>query len=192
MEEKSQKSGDLWSGLTLAALGVYLVAEARQWDYLAPAGLGAGFFPMWVRRCHDRALAGPGGVERTAQGLHGGHCGELAARPACVCRPAGAGGLRRLVENPGLCAELCAIHFLRGGGHVCAAAEERGAGVMGLQAGPAADSGTSRSVLGTGRQPVYRQRHVAGVEPAAGDSVGTAVAFTGAHSWFYSCLCLAA
>lgn len=181
MEEKSQKSGDLWSGLALAALGVYLVAEARQWDYLAPAGPGAGFFPIWVRRCHDRALAGAGGVERTAQGFHGGHRGELAARPRCVCRPAGAGGLRCLVENPGRCAERCAIPFLRGGGHVCAAAEERGAGVVGLQAGPAAASGTSGSVLGTGRLHVYRQRHVAGVEPAAGAGVGTAVAFTGAH-----------
>ena len=47
MEEKSQKSGDLWSGLALAALGVYIVAEARQWDYLAPEGPGAGFFPLW-------------------------------------------------------------------------------------------------------------------------------------------------
>jgi putative tricarboxylic transport membrane protein len=47
MEEKSQKAGDLWSGLALAALGVYIVVEARQWEYLAPDGPGAGFFPLW-------------------------------------------------------------------------------------------------------------------------------------------------
>ena len=47
MDEKSQKTGDLWSGLALAALGVYIVVEARQWEYLAPDGPGAGFFPLW-------------------------------------------------------------------------------------------------------------------------------------------------
>jgi len=47
MDEKSQKTGDLWSGLVLAALGVYIVVEARQWEYLAPDGPGAGFFPLW-------------------------------------------------------------------------------------------------------------------------------------------------
>jgi putative tricarboxylic transport membrane protein len=47
MEEKSQKTGDLWSALVLAALGVYIVVEARQWEYLAPDGPGAGFFPLW-------------------------------------------------------------------------------------------------------------------------------------------------
>ncbi len=47
MEEKSHKTGDFWSGLVLAALGVYIVVEARHWDYLAPDGPGAGFFPLW-------------------------------------------------------------------------------------------------------------------------------------------------
>lgn len=47
MEEKSQKTGDFWSGLALAGLGVYIIVEARQWDYLAPDGPGAGFFPLW-------------------------------------------------------------------------------------------------------------------------------------------------
>jgi putative tricarboxylic transport membrane protein len=47
MDDQSRKSGDFWSGLALAALGVYIVAEARQWDYLAPEGPGAGFFPVW-------------------------------------------------------------------------------------------------------------------------------------------------
>jgi putative tricarboxylic transport membrane protein len=47
MEEKSQKTGDFWSGLALAGLGAYIVMEAKQWDYLAPDGPGAGFFPLW-------------------------------------------------------------------------------------------------------------------------------------------------
>lgn len=47
MDEKSQKTGDLWSGLALTALGVYIVVEARNWDYLTPDGPGAGFFPLW-------------------------------------------------------------------------------------------------------------------------------------------------
>jgi len=47
MQEQSQKTGDFWSGLVLAALGVYIVVEARHWDYLAPDGPGAGFFPLW-------------------------------------------------------------------------------------------------------------------------------------------------
>ena len=34
-------------GIALAALGAYIIAEARQWDYLTPEGPGAGFFPMW-------------------------------------------------------------------------------------------------------------------------------------------------
>ena len=37
----------MWSGLALAALGVYIVMEARGWEYLAADGPGAGFFPLW-------------------------------------------------------------------------------------------------------------------------------------------------
>src|SRR5262245_54129835 len=47
MEEEPRKSGDLWSGVALAALGVYIVVQARQWDYLSPEGPGPGFFPLW-------------------------------------------------------------------------------------------------------------------------------------------------
>ena len=47
MEDKTRKSGDLWSGLALAALGVYIVVQASRWDYLTPEGPGAGFFPLW-------------------------------------------------------------------------------------------------------------------------------------------------
>lgn len=47
MEEKSYKTADLWSGLALAGLGVYIVVEAWQWEYLGPDGPGPGFFPLW-------------------------------------------------------------------------------------------------------------------------------------------------
>ena len=40
-------AGDFWSGIALAALGSFIVNEARQWDYMTPEGPGAGFFPMW-------------------------------------------------------------------------------------------------------------------------------------------------
>ena len=48
MEEDGTRSpGDLWSGVALAALGVYIVVQAWQWDYLGPDGPGPGFFPLW-------------------------------------------------------------------------------------------------------------------------------------------------
>jgi len=47
MEGKTRNSGDLWSGLALAALGAYIVVQASRWDYLTPEGPGAGFFPLW-------------------------------------------------------------------------------------------------------------------------------------------------
>ncbi len=47
MEDGTRKSGDLWSGIALAALGAYIVIQARQWEYLGPDGPGAGFFPLW-------------------------------------------------------------------------------------------------------------------------------------------------
>lgn len=47
MEEKSFKVADLWSGLVLAALGVFIIMEARQWEFLGPDGPGPGFFPLW-------------------------------------------------------------------------------------------------------------------------------------------------
>ena len=39
--------GDIVSGSVLAALGIYIVIEARGWDYTAPDGPGPGFFPLW-------------------------------------------------------------------------------------------------------------------------------------------------
>jgi putative tricarboxylic transport membrane protein len=47
LEEGSRRSGDLWSGVALALLGLYIVVQAWQWDYLGPEGPGAGFFPLW-------------------------------------------------------------------------------------------------------------------------------------------------
>ena len=41
------RRGDFWAGLALAALGAYIVSEARGWVYMSEDGPGAGFFPMW-------------------------------------------------------------------------------------------------------------------------------------------------
>jgi putative tricarboxylic transport membrane protein len=38
--------GDLWSGATLAALGGFVISEARQWEYMTAEGPGPGFFPL--------------------------------------------------------------------------------------------------------------------------------------------------
>ena len=42
-----RRSPDFWSGLALAALGGYIVFEARGWSYSGPDGPGPGFFPLW-------------------------------------------------------------------------------------------------------------------------------------------------
>lgn len=47
MQERTRNSGNLWSGLALAALGIYIMVQALQWDYVTPDGPGAGFFPLW-------------------------------------------------------------------------------------------------------------------------------------------------
>jgi putative tricarboxylic transport membrane protein len=41
------RSGDFWSGVALAALGTYIVSEARRWTYMGEEGPGPGFFPIW-------------------------------------------------------------------------------------------------------------------------------------------------
>ena len=41
------RNGEVLSGAVLAALGVYVILEARQWEYLGPDGPGPGFFPLW-------------------------------------------------------------------------------------------------------------------------------------------------
>jgi putative tricarboxylic transport membrane protein len=35
------------SGAVLAGLGIYIIIEARGWEYLGPDGPGPGFFPLW-------------------------------------------------------------------------------------------------------------------------------------------------
>ncbi|MES2978556.1 MAG: tripartite tricarboxylate transporter TctB family protein [Pseudomonadota bacterium] len=41
------RKGDFWAGLALAALGAYIISQARGWEYMAEDGPGAGFFPLW-------------------------------------------------------------------------------------------------------------------------------------------------
>ena len=47
MRQPLARSGDFWSGLALAALGTYIVAQARGWSYMSEEGPGPGFFPLW-------------------------------------------------------------------------------------------------------------------------------------------------
>jgi len=44
---KAIRTGDVVSGAALAGLGIYVVFEARGWEYLGPDGPGPGFFPLW-------------------------------------------------------------------------------------------------------------------------------------------------
>ncbi len=41
------KTGDIVSGGVLAGLGIYIIVEAKGWEYLGPDGPGPGFFPLW-------------------------------------------------------------------------------------------------------------------------------------------------
>ena len=41
------KTGDIVSGGLLAGLGVFVIVEAKSWEYLGPDGPGPGFFPIW-------------------------------------------------------------------------------------------------------------------------------------------------
>jgi putative tricarboxylic transport membrane protein len=41
------RAGDLASGAVLVALGVFIVLQARRWEYLGADGPGPGFFPLW-------------------------------------------------------------------------------------------------------------------------------------------------
>lgn len=47
MEESRFSRGDVISGAVLAALGIYIIVEARRWEYLGADGPGPGFFPLW-------------------------------------------------------------------------------------------------------------------------------------------------
>ena len=46
-EEGDIKIGDIVSGAVLAGLGVFIIVEARGWEYIGPDGPGPGFFPLW-------------------------------------------------------------------------------------------------------------------------------------------------
>ena len=46
-EEDTIKTGDVVSGAALAGLGVFIIVEARGWEYLGSDGPGPGFFPLW-------------------------------------------------------------------------------------------------------------------------------------------------
>jgi putative tricarboxylic transport membrane protein len=39
--------GEIMAGVVLAALGIYIVVQARGWEYLGSDGPGPGFFPLW-------------------------------------------------------------------------------------------------------------------------------------------------
>ena len=41
------KTGDIVSGAALAGLGIFIISEARHWEYTGPDGPGPGFFPLW-------------------------------------------------------------------------------------------------------------------------------------------------
>jgi len=41
------KIGNIVSGAVLAGLGLFIILEARKWDYLGTEGPGPGFFPLW-------------------------------------------------------------------------------------------------------------------------------------------------
>jgi putative tricarboxylic transport membrane protein len=43
----SLRNGEAIAGAALVALGVYIVLQARAWDYMTPDGPGPGFFPTW-------------------------------------------------------------------------------------------------------------------------------------------------
>jgi putative tricarboxylic transport membrane protein len=46
MEHATRLRGDVIAGATLAALGVYILATASEWTFLANDGPGPGFFPI--------------------------------------------------------------------------------------------------------------------------------------------------
>ena len=47
MQKYNLRNGDVVSGTVLAALGTYIVIQARVWPYYGFDGPGPGFFPLW-------------------------------------------------------------------------------------------------------------------------------------------------
>ena len=46
-EHSRFRTGDIVSGAVLSGLGVYIITEARRWEYIGADGPGPGFFPLW-------------------------------------------------------------------------------------------------------------------------------------------------
>lgn len=46
-EESQFSRGDVVSGAVLAALGLFIILDARHWNYMSADGPGPGFFPLW-------------------------------------------------------------------------------------------------------------------------------------------------
>jgi putative tricarboxylic transport membrane protein len=51
LEESDIRTGDIISGGVLAGFGIFIVTEARNWEYLGSDGPGPGFFPLWYGAC---------------------------------------------------------------------------------------------------------------------------------------------
>jgi len=47
MGKLNLRNGEVISAAVLAVLGVYIVLQARAWNYSGPDGPGPGFFPIW-------------------------------------------------------------------------------------------------------------------------------------------------
>ncbi len=47
MTQSTYNKGDVISGAVLAALGVYIITEARNWSFTSSEGPGPAFFPIW-------------------------------------------------------------------------------------------------------------------------------------------------
>ncbi len=47
MIQRVARDSDVIAGALLAALGVYIIVQARQWEYVGFDGPGPGFFPLW-------------------------------------------------------------------------------------------------------------------------------------------------
>lgn len=47
MIQRALRDSDVIAGALLAALGVFIVTEARKWEYMGFDGPGPGFFPLW-------------------------------------------------------------------------------------------------------------------------------------------------
>lgn len=47
MSTSDVNRGDVISGALLAGVGVFIVVEARKWEYIGLDGPGPGFFPLW-------------------------------------------------------------------------------------------------------------------------------------------------